>query len=126
LGPRRIPLDSIGGTLLALIGSGMLLSLWRPGWFPAIIGLIFAVAIAGNTAASLNHPTLVEMMDQEYEERQQMANFLHNSPEPLSLTNIRNGRYGLTDAPASDEQRGDIIRGWNYLLYGVALVAWCG
>jgi tetratricopeptide (TPR) repeat protein len=124
-GPRRTAPDGIGVVLLALLASGTAVVLWRPARLGVVAGLLLAVAVAGNAAAALNHPALVELMDLEYEQRRQIVESV-NVPtmqeDPMATRD--NGRIGATGALGADDQRGDPVRGWVYLLHGRWLVPW--
>ncbi len=137
-GPRRITLDSAGALLLTLIASGTLVVLWRPQRFGTVAGLLLCGAICVNSAAAFNHPALIELMDLELAQWQQIDKFVPpSSPDqgladpfvlPSSedklLVDPKKGRIAPTRAPAEYEQRGDLGRGWAYLLYGLWLVLW--
>lgn len=143
-GPRRVTLDSAGGLLLTLIASGTLVVLWRPQRFGTVAGLLLCGAICANSAAAFNHPALIELMDLELEQRQQIDSFVlpslpltcPPSEDKLLLAELSdpgsdgcsvsssNARIAETRAPAEDEQRGDLGRGCNYLLYGQWLALW--
>jgi hypothetical protein len=133
VGPRRPTPDSAGCVLLSLVAAGAVLVLWKPERLGVVAGVLMATAIAANAAAAFNHPALIERMDHEYEQRRQIAGMSAESPEsnPMSpeenpLASPFNGRIGLAGAPVADEQRGDLVRGWVYLLYGIWLIPWCG
>jgi hypothetical protein len=123
-GRSPIPLDSAGLFLLALIAFGILLVYWRPQRLSLATGLLLAGALGVNAAIALNHPALIERLDDEYAQRQQMANLISASPMPNALTRVDNDRIGLPGAPKADEQRADVLRGWEYLGYGRWLVVW--
>jgi tetratricopeptide (TPR) repeat protein len=124
-GPRRPAADSIGVVLLALVVTGMAIVLWRPARLGRVAGLLLAASIAGNAAAALNHPALVEFMDREYEQRRQIVESLNMATmqeDPMATRD--NGRIGPSGALEGDEQRGDPVRGWIYLRHGRWLVPW--
>jgi tetratricopeptide (TPR) repeat protein len=124
-GPRRTAPDGIGVILLALLASGTALVLWRPDRLGVVAGLVLATAVAGNAAAALNHPALIELMDLEYEQRRQIVesvNIPTMQEDPMATRD--NGRIGATGAPDADDLRGDPARGWVYLLHGRWLVLW--
>src|SRR5262249_657320 len=111
--------------LLALVALGTAAVLRRPRRLGMVSGLLLAAAIAGNAAAALNHPALVECMDREYEQRRQIVesvNIPTMQEDPMAPR--ANGRIGATGALEGDEQRGDPVRGWVYLLHGLWLVPW--
>lgn len=120
---RRWVPDSLGVILLVVIAVAAVLVLWRPQYSPHAVGFILAGAIAGNAAAALNHPLLIQALDDEYEQRQQMSHVLGSVAEDV-MTNPTNGRLGLLGLPTGDEQRGDLERGFLYLLHGRWLVLW--
>jgi hypothetical protein len=126
-GPRRIPedipLDSAGGLALACIGGGLLLVLIAPRLLGFAAGVLLCAAVAGN-AAIVNHPLLVEMMDQEFAQRRQIEDQIFVAPAQKHLTNSGNGRLSSLVYPCDGEQPGDLLRSWNYLLYGRWLVLW--
>jgi tetratricopeptide (TPR) repeat protein len=130
-GPRRVPADSAGIVLLVLIAAGAAAVVRRPECLGVVAGLLLCGALAANAALVCNHPTLIEMLDREYEQRRQIASMSAESPEgnPMSpeenpMAAPNNGRVGLAGAPVADEQRADLVRGWVYLLYGYWLVPW--
>lgn len=125
-GPRRLGLDRVGVQLLALIGGGLAVALWRPQRLGTVAGLLLSAAIAANAAVALNHPALIERLDLEYEQRRQMAALTRYLPERNHLLSIHNARVGKEGMPTVDEQRGDPSRGWVYLRYGRWLVLWAG
>lgn len=122
-GPRALTINHLGAWLVSLIAVGMVLVLWQPRWLGGIAGLLVAVGIAANAMAALNHPLLIEALDHEYEQRQQLARMLLATDEG-TMTDPTNSRVGLRGQPVGDEQRGDPVRGWLYLLYGRWLVLW--
>jgi tetratricopeptide (TPR) repeat protein len=122
-GPRSIPPDSLGMVLLTMILVCTLAVLIAPRWLGKAAGVLLAAALAGNAAAALNHPALIEMLDYEYEQRQQMARMVGATDDDV-MADGTNGRVGLRGIPVGDEQRGDPMRGWLYLLYGRWLVLW--
>jgi tetratricopeptide (TPR) repeat protein len=124
-GPRWTAQDGIGIILLALLVSGTAVVMWRPARLGRVAGLVLAMSVAGNAAAALNHPALVELMDLEYEQRRQIVesvNIPTMQEDPMATRD--NGRIGATGALEGDEQRGDPVRGWVYLLHGRWLIPW--
>src|SRR5207302_1205670 len=73
----------------------------------------------------VNQPALVELLDNEFEQRQQMVGVLGVLEENV-MTVPDNCRTNVAAAPLGDQQRGDILRGWYYLLYGEWLAVWAG
>ena len=122
-GPRRVPLDSIGIVLLALLAGMWIVLMARPERFALCAGVLLCVSLAANAAVALNHPALIELLDYEYEQRQLVSQVL-NRAEENAMVNATNGRIGLRGSPVGDQQRGDMGRGWVYLLYGRWLVGW--
>jgi tetratricopeptide (TPR) repeat protein len=123
-GPRQISVDSIGVLLTVLIVAVGVVLLWRPRYVGAVAGILLAACLAGNMAAAFNHPGAVELMDREYEHRQQIVGMITSSPGDYAVANTGNGRIGPEGDPGIDEFRGDLRRGWVYLLYGRWLVLW--
>ncbi len=124
-GPRRIRLDSVGVLLLGLIGCSAALALYRPRQLGSVAGLLLCAALGTSATAALNHPVLVQLMDLEYEQRLQWVVATTHSPlQKGLLSNLPNGRAPIRAAPTADEQRGDPIRGWQYLHYGCWLIPW--
>ncbi|MBY0525819.1 MAG: hypothetical protein K2R98_20670 [Gemmataceae bacterium] len=124
IGPRRLVFDSIGVLLLALVAAGAVAILWRPVHVETVAGVLLCSALATNAAAALNHPALIELMDIEFEQRRQVASLIIKSPEKKAMANPHNGRIGGHGALTEDEQRGDVVRGGVYLLYGQWLILW--
>jgi hypothetical protein len=124
-GPRRTRPDSVGVVLLGLISCGAVLALYRPRRLGSVAGLLLCAALGTSAAAALNHPALVELMDLEYEQRLQWVVAATHSPLKKGLLSTTpNGRAPIRAAPREDEQRGDPIRGWQYLHHGCWLVPW--
>src|SRR5437868_4022231 len=130
-GPERLPADSAGLLLLAVIAAGTALVLWHPQALGLVAGLLLCSALAANAAVAFNHPALIEMLDREFEQRRQIASMSAETPEgtPMSpeenpMAAPNNGRIGLAGAPEADEQRADFMRGWVYVLYGYWLIPW--
>jgi hypothetical protein len=116
-GSHPVELTSAAVILLISIGMLALAVLWRPGLITVAAGLLITCSVAVNAALILNHPALIELMDMEYDQSQQIAGVFAHAPYKSTLTTSNTGR--LQDArPAEDEQRGDLLRGWTYLLYG--------
>ncbi len=122
-GQRSIPPDSVGVILAVFVGLSAGIVLFRPRYLAAAAGLLLALGLAANAAVAFNHPALVEMLDYEYEQRQQMARTLNLTDEDV-MSIPTNTRVGLRAAPVSNQQRGDLERGWLYLLHGRWLVPW--
>ncbi len=125
LGPNRpIPPDSVGVFLLALLAlSGV--TVWRwPDRIGTVAGLVLCAGVVGNAAVALNHPALIELLEQEFEQRQQINKVIASTPVKNAMTKPDNARVGALAMPQGDEQRGDLCRGWPYLLYGWWLVLW--
>lgn len=122
--PRGVPFDSVGVPLLVLIGTGVVIVLRRSRRLSRVAGMILGAAIAANATIALNHPALIESLDDEYAQRMQMAAMIAGSPVPNALTQNDNDRTGLAGAPAGDEQPADLTRGWVHLGYGRWLVLW--
>jgi hypothetical protein len=124
-GARPIPVDSAGVLLLAILGIGLVFVLVRPRNMSMVAGLLLAGGIVANAAIATNACALIERLDWEFEQRQQMVQVLNATPGKQPLTTTRNGRTSvLLGAPSADEQRGDLKRGWVYLLYGRWLILW--
>ena len=124
-GPRWLRPDSVGVLLLGLIGCGAAWALLRPRQLGGVAGLLLCAALGTNATAALNHPAVVELMDLEYEQRLQgVVATIHSPSQPGLLSTLPNGRAPLRAALTADEQRGDPIRGWQYLHYGCWLVPW--
>jgi hypothetical protein len=124
-GARPVPVDSAGVLLLAILGIGVLFVVVRPRNLSMVAGLLLAGGIVANAAVAINAPALIERLDWEFEQRQQMVQVLNATPGKQPLTTTRNGRTSvLLGAPSADEQRGDLKRGWVYLLYGRWLILW--
>ena len=122
-GPRTAPADSVGVILAGLIGLAAVFLLVWPHHLGKTAGLLLAAAVAANAAVAFNHPALIEHLDHEYEQRQQMSRTLMMTDEDV-MTMPTNGRVGMRAAPAADQQRGDLDRGWLYLLNGRWLAVW--
>ena len=123
-GPRHVRVLSPGGITLAVIALAAALVAYRPSRFPIVAGAILAVTIAGNAVVALNFPALIERMDHEYEQRAQVANSITSRRnQEDSMATRDNARVGPWGMLTGDEQRGDPIRGWTYLMYGGWLAA---
>ena len=124
-GPRRLGLDRLGVLLLGLLGAGLGVALWRPQRFDTVLGAVLCAAIAANAAVCCNHPGLIELIDIELEQRQQIVE-IENSRTlaERSMAVYDNGRIDLLALPSADEQRGDLERGWMYMVYGWWLIPW--
>src|SRR5262249_22674289 len=64
-GPRRVVPTSAGVILLALIGAGLVVVLRRPDRLGVVAGVLLCASVAGNAAAALNHPALIELLEHE-------------------------------------------------------------
>jgi tetratricopeptide (TPR) repeat protein len=122
-GPRHVALDSPGVFLLGLTALGLLWALLQPRRLGMAAGLLLCGTIAANAAIAVNHPALIELLDREYEQRQQIVGVLGMTAENI-MTGKSNCRTRSAAAPVGDQQRGDLSRGWNYLLYGEWLAVW--
>jgi hypothetical protein len=93
--------------------------------------VVLGVALAGNAAVAMNYPALVEAMDFEFAQRADMTDLL-TKEEPTSLSSPQNGRItgqpvlkgDVSAAPAENDEWGNLLRGFTYLLYGRWLVLW--
>jgi hypothetical protein len=124
-GPYHIVPVSVGLVLLGFLAVATLVVLIRPSLFGLVVGLLLTLTIAGNAAVVLNHPALMELIDLEYEQQMQIASVLIASKDNLlvNYTNARSGAVELSE-PTEDQQRGDLGRGWVYLMYGRYLALW--
>jgi hypothetical protein len=122
-GPRHVALDSAGVFVLGLLAVGLVLALLQPRRLGLAAGLLLCGTIAANAAIAVNHPALIELLDNEYEQRQQMVGVLGMTEENI-MTGKNNCRTNIAALPVGDQQRGDLGRGWNYLLHGQWLVVW--
>jgi hypothetical protein len=123
-GPRRFVPDSVGVFLLVIVAVSAVMVWRRPQRLGVAAGVLLCAALAANAAVALNHPVLIGLLDQEYEQRRQVAHLIGKAPEKKAMANSHNGRIGGHGALVADEQRGDVVRGWVYLLYGQWLVLW--
>jgi hypothetical protein len=123
-GSSKIPYDSAGVLLLAVIAAGMVVVFLAPQRFGLVAGLLFSVAIAVGAAAALNHPALIELMDHEYEQRAQIASVLPKLSAAQTLPSYENGRVDASLAPREEEQRADLVRGWVYWQYWTWFLVW--
>jgi hypothetical protein len=132
-GPGRL-----GVILLAVVLLGAGAVLVRPQSLGVTAGLLLGAALAANAAAACNHPALIELLDDEFEQRQQIATAVTRPPRPDDPSVTRwprggevwadpnNGRFGSLSRLDENGQRGDLSRGWVYLLNGRWLVLWAG
>jgi hypothetical protein len=122
-GPRRLLLASPGILLLALTALGVLVVLWRPRLLGLASGLLLWGGLAATAVTLCNYPTLIEMLDQQQDQRQHVVGVLRSPPEVPPLTDFKgrvhavrtNGR--VSAAPAQDQEWGGLVRGWVYLKY---------
>jgi tetratricopeptide (TPR) repeat protein len=124
---RPVRWDSIGLVILAFIALALVFVWRRSSRLPIAGGVLLAAAIAGNAATAFNHPTLVEALDREYQQRRQYVESIDLSfheEDPMSL--MDNARITELGALQADEQRGDLSRGLVYLRQGWWLAAWAG
>jgi tetratricopeptide (TPR) repeat protein len=119
-GPRKIPWDSAGVLLLATIAVATALVLWRPERLGLAAGVLLAAAIVANAAAALNHPALVERMEDELDQHHHIvAGLLQTCEHPLAT--FKNGRI-VEHAGPSGEQDPSLTGGLAFLHYGIWLV----
>lgn len=130
-----VPL-SVGSVALVVILLGTLVVAWRPRYFRPVAGLVLCTGLIGNAAAALNHPALIEAMDVEYEQRRQATHLLIASlGDDNVLIRPGNARLGanshvmhlngrVSTAATRNQEWGEWLRGWNYLLYGPWLIVW--
>jgi tetratricopeptide (TPR) repeat protein len=126
--PYRFQPVSVGTLLFALLALGVALVLWRPRWLGLAAGLLLAGAVCGNVVTVLNHPGLIQLLDNEYEQRRQMIRVVTNTPDRKTVTSTSNARITLEGDPTADEQRANLGHGAYYLLYSKWLIVWalCG
>jgi hypothetical protein len=122
---RRLWPDSVGLWLTVLILAGVGLLLWRPRLLGTVAGLVLCGALAANAAVALNHPALVELLDREYEQRQQLVSSVVELRENL-LDNVLASTLTerIDTGLAANGQRADWGRGLAYLLHGRWLILW--
>jgi hypothetical protein len=123
-GSRGVPYDSAGVFLIALCAAGVFVVLVAPKRFPQAAGVLVCGSIIAVAAVAINHPALVQLLDREYEQREQIVDVVKklSSSQPVVIED--NGRVSEWNAPAEDERPGDLVRGWIYLRYGMYLVTW--
>jgi len=119
-GPRQVVWDSLGVVLLIFIAISAVVLLRRPERLRTIAGVLLVVAVAANAAIAWNHPALFELLVAENVQRDQMVQVLQSQKENC-LVNPENGRV-----PYDQKSQGDpagLLGSWDYLLYGIWLVA---
>jgi tetratricopeptide (TPR) repeat protein len=123
-GSHRIPHDSAGLLVLALCVAGMGVGWFAPKYFPYAAGVLLAGSIVAVTAITINHPALIQLLDREYEQREQIVSVVHKASISQPVVVRGNGRVSEWNSPGEEERQGDMVRGWIYLRYGIWLVAW--
>jgi hypothetical protein len=123
-GSGGLPADSAGLFLLALCAAGMVVGWLAPKRFPQTAGLLLCGAIVAVTAITVNHPALIQLLDRDYEQREQIVSMVQKLSTTEAVVNRGNGRVSEWDPPAEDEWQADLVRGWIYLRYGMWLVFW--
>jgi len=115
--------DSIGGILMVLLLAALPVVLLRPQWTGVVAGILLAVVIGGNAAATLNHPELIQLLDSEATQRWQMVRMTGELREN-TVARFRNARAG----PVRREyaRQADWRMGGAYLLYGPWLAGLAG
>jgi hypothetical protein len=128
--PRGFFLSSPGTLLLVLIAAAAVAVLWRPRWLGLAAGLLLGGALVANALLLCNYPVLIELMDQEQDQRQHMVTLLPTRADLPPLTRQSGGRiHGgvrangrVSVAPVEDQEWGGLSRGWIYLLYAPYLI----
>jgi hypothetical protein len=126
--PRERELLSVGVACFAVVLVGTLLVMIRPRWTGLVAGVLFAVAIAANAATMFNHPKLIERMDSELVQRGQISTVLRLRSEQTLAGNSSPRTAPLVlpphdnSPPVPETPTGHLLRGWQYLIYGVWLM----
>lgn len=120
-GPRRIPLDSSGMVMVVAIVAGAVVVVLRPNRLGVVAGILLCLSIGLSAATALNHPILTELMDQEFEQRQDMKSALISYSE---IAVVRPGAARIRSGPDRNLPLGPAVRGFDYLLYGQWLMIW--
>lgn len=125
---RHIRFDSVGVAMLGVIVWGALHTLFRPRFLGLWAGALMCVAMAATAEVTLNHPELVDLLDNEETQRVQLASVLRHESEQ-SLAANSPPRTTLLRLPKLDNmpeiaevEPGDLTRGWFYGMYGPWLV----
>lgn len=122
---RSIQSVSVGSALLFVIAAGLGIALALPTRTAILAGSLLAAGVAANAVAILNHPTLIQAMDIEYEQRLQIVESMNiRLMEEDRVAIAENARVGGPGYLSGDEQRGDLVRGWIYSMRGRWLIVW--
>ena len=110
---------SIGTVMAALIGVGAVVALVWATRFHLAAGLLLCGVMACLSSAAFNHPALIARLDQEHQQREELASVLQTTAlPPVDITVVPR-----VQAPvAAGEQRGALLRGLYYLRYGGSLL----
>lgn len=113
---------SIGGLLIIVAVTGVGWILLRPQHLELFAGILLCVAVAGMSATVLNHPQLIDLLQQESAQRQQIASFADSADLELlvSPANSRESQRTLLTG-----QYKNTLGGLAFLATGPALVGYC-
>jgi hypothetical protein len=109
----------MGILLLIIVAGGGAVAAVRPRYFSALAGVLLGATLVANADMALNHPALIELLDQESEQRLELAGLLNVSRED-AMTSAGNGRSEQQQDPP------ELLRSLPYLLYGRWLLVWAG
>ena len=110
-GPRELIWLSPGLVLLAIILAGIVVVLRRPSRFPSAVGALLAGTITCVGTLVCNHPELIELLDEQLDQRQQLVHVLAATTEPaIRITDYPRVRESPSAAP-----RDTLLRSLLYL-----------
>lgn len=122
-GPRPFVLFSIGSLIAASLVAAVLAIIWRPRWFVYAAGVMLCAVITAGAAAAINHPLLVELLDQQYSERQQLVAALNATVSPpMDLTTFPRVSPSSFSADPGEMRRGTVFLREDRLV--MVLVLW--
>jgi tetratricopeptide (TPR) repeat protein len=111
-GPRKLVAASPGVMLLAMLAVGAIIAIRRPDKFGVASGLLVCGVIASLASLLFNHPELLSLMDDQFQQRKQLVSVLAETTEPT---------LRVTDAaPVEDSQ--DRLYAPDTLLRGIVFL----